>query len=68
MMNQKIQVNLIPKNTKIATVVSNNDVVSYVLPLSRSIELLIDPSIKSKRGFADNTSQLKILVSLFKSL
>lgn len=47
--NQDLVVDVMICYAKIATIVSGNDVVSNLTPLLRSIEPLIDMSVKPKR-------------------
>lgn len=39
---------LVPLNTEVATVVPDDDVVSQLFPLSRSVEPLVDVAVETK--------------------
>ncbi|MFL5663981.1 MAG: hypothetical protein ACJ8BW_21965 [Ktedonobacteraceae bacterium] len=41
-----------PRDTKIARVVANDNQLSRLLPLSRLVESLVDPSIEAEGSFA----------------
>lgn len=43
-------------NAKVATVVSSDDVVTNMLPLSGGVELLVDPSVETESAVTNNTS------------
>ena len=47
--NQNLVVDVVICYTKVTTIVSSNDVVSNLTPLLRSIEPLVDMTVKTKR-------------------
>lgn len=67
-MNYDLTVNLIAIHSQVHSVVTHNHIVSYALPLSRSVELLIKISFEAERFFSNFAIELEILESLFKSV
>jgi hypothetical protein len=65
-MNQQSPMNLKSRYAKVATIVTDYDIFPYGLPLPRSVEFLIDPSVKPERALSDNTAQFQIFVSFVK--
>jgi hypothetical protein len=64
-MNNQTNVDVIAFYAKIAPLVSNNDSLPKLPPLSRSVELLIDPTIETERLMTDFALQRKVFESLF---
>lgn len=58
MVNKNTIMNLITIDSKIATVVSDNNVVAGVLPFGRRVEPLIEDSIEPKSRSTDNATEL----------
>ena len=57
-MNKNTIMNLVTIDSKVATVVSDNDVVTGVLPFGRRVESLIKDSVKPESGTTDNAAKL----------
>ncbi len=55
--NQDTIVNLVTFYSKITTVISSNNVVSKLFPLSRCVKSLIDVAIKPKSSFPNLSSK-----------
>jgi len=51
-MDQQVRMDVVAGNTEIATFVSNDHELSGSLPLSRTVELLVDPAVKPEGGCA----------------
>lgn len=63
-MNDQTNMNLVTDHSKIARIVSDNDVSTKLTPLSRLIELLIDPSVEAEGLMTDFALQSKVFESL----
>lgn len=57
-MNKNTIMNLVTIDAKVATVVSDNNVVAGVLPFGRRVEPLIEDSIKPESRSADSSTEL----------
>ena len=53
-----------PLNAKIAAIITNNDLIAKVLPLSRTIESLVDVPIKPERTHPNLTGEREIAKAL----
>lgn len=56
--------NLVSRDSKIATFVSQDDGSASILPRTRRVEALIHPSVETEGRLADFTSQSEVFVSL----
>jgi hypothetical protein len=56
-MDIKSIVNFVTINTEITTIVSDNDVLTNLLPFARSVKHLVDVSIEPEGCIADSTSK-----------
>jgi hypothetical protein len=63
-MYQESVVDLIPFYTQIAAVITHDDVISKLFPLSRSVETLIQPTIEAECGHSDLSTNGKIAKAL----
>jgi hypothetical protein len=66
-MDQRTRVDLIPRDTKIASVVSDYNIVPNLVPLSRLIEPLVDPPIEAEGSSADLSSEDEVVETFFES-
>lgn len=57
-MNKNTIMNLVTIDSKVATVVSDNNVVAGVLPFGRRVEPLIKDSIKPESRSTDSSTEL----------
>jgi hypothetical protein len=64
-MNHDPSMDYVTRNSKITSVVSDDDEVSCVSPFKRPIEALVEPSSRSECGFSNLTAQVEILEALF---
>lgn len=56
-MNNKISKDFVSINTKITSVIPNNNVIPSVFPLTGLIEVLVDPPIEPKSARTDYSLQ-----------
>lgn len=54
--------------TKVATVVSYDDLITDPFPKSRSVERLIDPTIESESFYSDSSSDGQVSKTFFEGL
>lgn len=66
-MDQDSSPNLVTVDSEIATIVSNDDLVSQTSPLGGSVEPLVDVAIESESLFADNPLEGQIVEALSES-
>lgn len=64
-MDDDSTVDLIALDAQITAIVSDNNLVSSLSPLSRAVKALIDPSIEPKGGCSYNTTEREVLKALF---
>jgi hypothetical protein len=57
--------NLIPFNAQVAAIVSRDDVMPNISPLSRGIELLVDVTIEPEGRFANSSVKNEVLEPIF---
>jgi hypothetical protein len=67
-MHDQTRVNLSSGDTQITTLISNDGVSAKMTPLSRCIELLVDPTIVSERLAADLPLDSQVLVSILEGV
>jgi hypothetical protein len=67
MVNVETAVNLVTIDPKIASVVSDDDSVPGLTPLTRRVEVLVDPSVESKSRFTDSALESKVAKPLYES-
>lgn len=67
-MNNNPGMYLIPIHAKVATQIPGDHIVTYLTPLSRCIELLVDPTVVTESGFADLPPKGQIPVAFFEGL
>lgn len=65
-MDDDAVVDVIALYAEITSVVSKDYVVANLLPLSRPVELLIDPTIEAERRLSDLSPERQIPIALFK--
>ena len=65
-MNDWAVMDLVSGNSKIATVISSDNMIANALPLSRPVKCLVKVSVKAECVGANGSVKTKILVSLFK--
>ena len=66
--NEKIAVNLVTIDSEIAAVVAKDDESSNILPLLRSIEPLVDPTVEPEGGSSDLSTKREILKTFLECL
>lgn len=66
--NQKIAFELVAGHTQITAVIADYYFIARETPLSRCVELLVDPSIKPKGAFSHNTFEHEVVETIFESL
>ena len=64
-MNQKVALNLMSWNPQITSLISIDDELTCVFPLSRPIEFLIDPSIETGGGLSNGAAELQVFKPIF---
>lgn len=64
-MNHQPRIDLVTRNSQVATVVTSNDESSNLHPFLGLVEPLIDPAIEAERVLADLAAQLEIPIALF---
>lgn len=67
-MNQQISEYLIPWNAEIASVVTDNHLITNAFPLSGLVEHLTDPPVKPKRTFSDGSLEGQVVVAIFERI
>ena len=58
-------VDLVPIDSQIATIVTNDDMIPNLLPLARPVELLVDVAVPTKRGISNVSVEGEVAVALF---
>ena len=67
-MNHELAVDFIPFNTKITTVVTNDDVLANLFPLVGRVERLVDVSVKPKCSLTDRASEFQVIEAIFETV
>lgn len=64
-MYKKAVVDFVTRHTEITSIVSEDDLVTHVLPLRRGIEPLVCPAVVTESRVADLSHHLQVLKALF---
>lgn len=67
-MNQKTETNFMARDSQVTSVVTKYDRVPYLLPLQRSVEVLIQPASVPKGRIAHLAIEAQILETLIERL
>jgi len=68
MMNRDPLMNIVTFDAKITAIVSDDDMIANITPLSRNVELLIDVSIETEGRLADCAAESQVLEAILEGL